>query len=168
MVRETPDVTLDTDASDFGWGFAAQDHSTANQFGQGKCSPSQKLMSINWRELRAMDHAIDSNAMSWTRKTVMVRSDNVTTCALVNKQGSRQHAHLHQLATSLLYLCNTHQIKLFAKCIPGRENHVVDHLSRQTLHPQHEVPLSTDQFLTLESMFGEKKLDLFLPPPTVK
>jgi hypothetical protein len=22
MVRETPDVTLDTDASDFGWGFA--------------------------------------------------------------------------------------------------------------------------------------------------
>jgi hypothetical protein len=91
----------------------------------------------------------------------MVRSDNVITRALVNKQGSRQHAHLHQLATRLLYLCSTHQIKLFARCIPGRENHVADHLSRQILHPEHEVPLSTDQFVALESMFGERKLDVF-------
>jgi hypothetical protein len=118
-------------------------------------------MSINWRELRTAVHAIDSNAVSWTRKTVMVRSDNLATCALVNKQRSRQHAHLHQLARRLLYLCNTHQIKLFTKYIPGRENHVADHFSRQTLHPQNEVPLSREHFRALESMFGERKLDLF-------
>jgi hypothetical protein len=49
MVRETPDVTLETDASDFGWGFAVQHHATANQFGQDKRSLFEKLMSISWR-----------------------------------------------------------------------------------------------------------------------
>jgi hypothetical protein len=116
-----------------------QNHHPNNSFGQGKWSCQDRSMSINWRELQAVVHALDENAVSWRGKTALVRSDNVTTCALINKQGSRFHAHLHKLACKLLYLCQTHRIRIFARHVAGKDNQVADVLSRQTLNPQHEV-----------------------------
>jgi hypothetical protein len=62
-------------------------------------------MSINWRELQAGVHVLDENAVSWSGKTVLVWSDNVATCALINKESSRVRVHLYKLPCKLLYLC---------------------------------------------------------------
>jgi hypothetical protein len=118
-------------------------------------------MSINWRELQAVVHALDENAVSWRGKTILVRSDSVTTCALINKQGSRVHAHLHKLVCKLLYLCQTHRIRIFARHIADKDNQLADLLSRQMLTPQNEVQLPIEIFRQLEKEFGRRTIDLF-------
>jgi hypothetical protein len=84
----------------------------------------------------------------------------VTTCALISKQGSRVHAHLHKLACKLLYLCQTHRIRIFARRVAGKDNQVADLLSGQALNPQHEVQLPIQTFRQLEKEFGRRTIDL--------
>jgi hypothetical protein len=92
MAKHQPDLTLETDASDFGWGYAVHDPATGRPFGQGKWSCQDCCTSINWRELQPIVHALDENVISWSRKTVLVRLENLTTCVLINKQDSLVHA----------------------------------------------------------------------------
>ncbi|KAI9491240.1 hypothetical protein BDB00DRAFT_874471 [Zychaea mexicana] len=40
------------------------------------------------RELGAVLHALQSHQQTWRKEIVQIRSDSVTTCALINKQGS--------------------------------------------------------------------------------
>jgi hypothetical protein len=68
MAKEQPDLTLEADASDFGWGYAVHDPITGKPFGQGKWTCQDRSMSINWRELEAVVHALDENAVSWSGK----------------------------------------------------------------------------------------------------
>ncbi|KAI9484348.1 hypothetical protein BDB00DRAFT_943162 [Zychaea mexicana] len=65
--------------------------------------------SINWRELRAVQHAIDQHAEQWQQQVIEIRSDNMTTCAIINKQGSHRHQHLHQLASKIFHHCHRYK-----------------------------------------------------------
>jgi hypothetical protein len=162
MVQESPDITLETDASDFGWGFAVRDVDGRSQdVGHGRWRATKLTNSINWRELRAVVHAVDRHAMSWEGLTIQVKTDNITTCAIINRQGSRRYSHLQELANRLAYLSNVSKIRLLATYLPGIDNIVADRLSRKVLHPQHEMQLHPKDFRLVQQHFGPRSVDLF-------
>jgi hypothetical protein len=162
MIQEQAEIVIETDASDFGWGYVAKnDKGDILTVGQGRWRAPDVQNSINWRELKAVVIAIDQHAISWSKRTIQIRSDNMTTCSIVNRQGSRQHQHLHSLASKLAYLCDLNKIRLFAKYLPGKENTIADHLSRKTIHPQHEQRLHPQDFQLIEATFGKRTIDLF-------
>ena len=162
MLPEEASIVIETDASDSGWGyFAAKSVNAPATSDYGHWSLDEYHMSINWRELRAVLHALEKNASHWARQIVQVRTDNMTTRAILMKQGSRQHIHLHALATKIAATCQTHKIRLFATYLPGKENQIADALSRIQLNPQHEAMLPKHHFKVIQQRFGNRSIDLF-------
>jgi hypothetical protein len=99
--------------------------------------------------------------LSWEGLTIQVKTDNITTCAIINHQGSRRYLHLHELANRLAYLSSVPKIRLFATYLPGIDNIVTDRLSRKVLHPQHEMQLLPKDFRLVQQHFGPRSVDLF-------
>lgn len=160
MIQEKEDITVDTDASDIDWGYAVRTTDGIRHFNQGNWSAKEKLMSINWRELRTVVHAMDENGLSWRRCVVKVRTDNITTFAIINKQGSARYEHLHSLAKKLAWICDVNKIRLFAVYLSGKNNAIADWLSRVKLNNQQELQLQKSDFTLIEEKFGKRKIDL--------
>ncbi|KAI9490274.1 hypothetical protein BDB00DRAFT_917781 [Zychaea mexicana] len=89
----------------------------------------------------------------------------MTTCAIINKQSSYRHQHLHQLLASKIFdLCHRYHTRLFATYLPGQQNTVADRLSRLTApsqYPQATASLSALSFQMIQQVFGPWTVDLF-------
>jgi hypothetical protein len=129
LLTETPDIVIETDASDQGWGF----------------------------EVTTPNPNIQINARYWKGQTILIRTDNMTTRAFINKQGGTIH-HLHEISTQIHTICQSHRIRLFAEYLPGVENTRADFLSR--------MKVDRDDWQLLPSIFRylqrQAKIDLDL------
>jgi hypothetical protein len=140
-----PDLIVTTDASDLGWGGYCGSLSF-----KGNWLPYQHRFHINWKELKAVQltlKRLDLKLLS--NKCVLIRTDNTTTMAYINREGGTRSSALCTLAIKLHLWAMENNIVLKARYLQGILNVHADALSRNLL-PQTEWslnPVTRDRLL---------------------
>lgn len=144
-----------TDASLTGWG-ATQEGRTVN----GVWPNTLRSAHINYLELMTIWKALNHFLPRLRGHHVLVRCDNTTAVAYINRQGGLRSSKLHALAQKLLVWSGRFFLSLRATHVPGILNRGADLLSRGNplygdwrLHPQ-IVGL-------IWMRFGQAAVDLF-------
>ena len=125
VVTPPPDLTIYTDPSKRGWGGIC-----LNQQANGKWSASEKLLHINFLELKSAFLSIHALIRDKRSITVSLNMDNTTAVAYVNHQGGTHSPKLLQLALQLWNWCAQRDIVLVAHHVPGKSNSLADRESR--------------------------------------
>ncbi|XP_073677299.1 uncharacterized protein [Garra rufa] len=144
-----------TDASLSGWGAVCE-----GRIAKGKWPASLKCAHINYLELLTVFLALKHFVQFLWNHHVLIRSDNTTAVAYINRQGGTRSPRLHSLAQKLIVWGRKHFHSLRATHVPGIMNTGADLLSRGnprygewTLHPQ--------VVGQLWKRFGRAAVDLF-------
>ena len=149
------DLTIETDASKLGWGAFCQGVRTG-----GSWTPLEKRRHINYLELLAAFLALRSFLASKRRLSVLLRIDNVTAIAFLNRMGGTHSQELSDLAVEVWRWCLENEITIHAEHLPGRENVRADWESRH-VRDSSDWMLQRSIFLQLESRLGPFSIDLF-------
>nr|XP_056702553.1 UPF0606 protein KIAA1549 homolog [Euleptes europaea] len=155
-------LQLFTDASLEGWGATLSRHMT-----QGRWSPAEKKLHINLLEMRAVRLALLKFSSVLQGHHVLVRTDNTTTKAHINKQGGTRSSSLHLEAIAIFSWAQIHLKSIRAEQIKGALNIQADWLSRQTVD-EGEWSLDHDAFQLIISKFGIPQVDLFASDTNAK
>ena len=150
-----PTVTVTTDASHQGWGGHCMGHTAF-----GDWSRTGPLPHINVLEFRAVLLSLQSFLPYLRRQAVLIRTDNVTVAAYINKQGGTHSRRLNTIALELWEWCNREGITPVASHIPGQENLIADFLSRGRVLPS-EWTLHPTVMRELIRVAGPLSVDLF-------
>ena len=158
---------LTTDASGSGWGGVLDDSWSI----QGTWSNQQKLWHINALEMLAVELSLKKFCHHLSNSVVLVRSDNTTTCAYINKMGGTKSPQLCIQVYHLLLWCKRKSIVLRAAFVPGLLNVQADALSRWKSKPidhslvhqvdHREWALHPQVANSLFILLGEPTIDLF-------
>jgi hypothetical protein len=153
----TATVSLCTDASQTGWGaHLLPEFITCS----GRWTPEEQALHINELEMKAVRNAL----MLWKDRlrgqAIMLLSDNSTVVAYLRNQGGTHSFALYQLTMEILLLCDTAQIQLSVRHIPGRLNVLADGLSRGQALPT-EWTLHKEVFLQVQSLYPGMQIDIF-------
>ena len=131
-----PEMILTTDASEWGWGAWLTTHSTQPEETWeithstfGRFPPQVAVQSSNFRELTAIIMAMLSFKQTLHKKVILLRSDNSTSVACVNKLRTSS-ASLNELIIYLTEIMETEEIAIKAMHLAGTENELADYLSR--------------------------------------
>ena len=89
VAQRSPEISIETDASLLGWGAFCQGESSG-----GCWSPGEKLHHINWLELLAVFYALKANVKEMDVNSIVIRSDNTTVVAHLNKMGGTKSPSL--------------------------------------------------------------------------
>ena len=152
-----PDVSFFSDTSDVGWGALVGEHHAS-----GLWSPHQKTLSINLRELLAVQYGLQALEHLLVGLSVALFSDNTTTVAYLRRSGGTFSSTLNATAREILLWAENHRVRLLPQFIMGSSNVTADALSRPnqvigsewTLHqevvdhPIHKWPAVIDLFAT--------------------
>ena len=125
LCQVSPDLDFWSDALDVGWG-AHLGHQVAS----GLWAFPQASMSINARELLAIQHGLHRFQLSLRGHTVAVYCDNVTAVAYLRREGGTRSPTLNTLAQEILRWAESLDIRLAPQLIPGSNNVLADALSR--------------------------------------
>ena len=147
--------TIYTDASDSVWG--ATD-GINNDYGFWDLN--QKQWHINYKELMVIKIALQKLVNNAQNCQILLRVDNMTAIAYVNKMGGTRFPNLHALAKEIWQWAERKNIFLFASYIPSRENVEADALSR-IANDDTEWELADKQFNKIIKTFGQVDIDLF-------
>lgn len=142
-----------TDASLTGWGGVLGHLSTG---GVWPSSPRH----INLLEMEAVQRVLLHFATHLRGRHVLVRSDNTTVVAYLNRQGGTRSPALHGLATVVLTWADTHLASLRARHIPGSRNVGADRMSRGGAL-RDEWSLAPEVAAEVWRRFGRPVADLF-------
>ena len=124
--KATNVVQVTCDASSSGFGATIVDTSLE---AHAIWDPITAAKSSNFRELKAVLFTLISFLPHLKNRTVSIYSDNITTVANVNFQGSK-HKHLTDLARQIWSVAINNSISLKVKHIRGINNIHSDRLSR--------------------------------------
>ncbi|XP_029937836.1 uncharacterized protein LOC115380768 [Myripristis murdjan] len=145
-----------TDASLSGWGGIHEGRAV-----RGRWSIGLQRSHINFLELSAVFLSLKHFLPSLVGRHVLVRMDNTTTVAYINRQGGLRSHRLHTLARRLILWSSERFLSLRATHVPGALNAGVDLLSRGgpvygewTLHPNVVKQIWT--------RYGRAAVDLFV------
>ena len=159
--RPAPDVTLTTDASLTGWG-AYIGEATAS----GHWQAPWNTFHINRLELEAVSRALIHFSNLVVGQRVLIRTDNTTVVAYINKQGGTHSFPLWRQSWLLFQWAIREGVSLQATHLPGILNVRADILSRQgqvqTTFEWQLNPLVFQQILTRCQVYPE--VDLFASP----
>ncbi|XP_074099933.1 uncharacterized protein LOC141528010 [Cotesia typhae] len=144
-----------SDASLTGWG-AYCDGKRARGFWK----PEEKILHINDLELRAAFLALKCFATDLHDCEVLIRVNNSTAKAYINKMGGSQYLHLHLLANEIWDWCEERRIWIYASYIPSKENKEADNQSR-VKNIDTEWRLAVYAFNRIIKRFGNPDIDLF-------
>ena len=147
--------TIYTDASDSGWG--ATDGINKDY---GFWDLNQKKWHLNYKELMVIKIALQKLVNNAKNCQILLRVDNMTAIAYVNKMGGTRFPNLHALAKEIWQWAERKNIFLFASYIPSRENVEADALSR-IANDDTEWELADTQFNKIIKTFGQVDIDLF-------
>ena len=148
------DFTIYTDASKTGWGAAMDNSSTG-----GAWTEEESRCHINLLELLAIFLALKCYAKDLRAKRILLRVDNKTAIALINKMGGIQFPHLTSLAKEIWMFCEQRNLFIFASYIPSKENIVADKESRSEFN--NEWKLNSQMFEFICENYGFPEFDLF-------
>ena len=152
-----PDISFFSDASDVGWGALVGKHHTS-----GLWLPHQKALSINMRELLAVQLGLQAFEHLIVGMSVALFCDNTTTVAYLRRSGGTFSSALNSTAREVLLWAESRRIHLLSQFIMGSSNVTADALSRPnqvigsewTLHQEvvdqlvHRWPAMIDLFAT--------------------
>lgn len=144
-----------SDASTTGWGSACN-----NQTANGNWSHSQMSLHINTLELLAAFYGLKIFASHLRDCNILLRIDNTTAIAYINKMGGIQYTHLNNIAREIWNWCEKRNIYVFASYIQSSENITADFESRQ-LNIDTEWELADYAFKEITLSFGIPEFDLF-------
>lgn len=144
-----------SDASLTGWGA-----SCGSQRARGWWSEEEKSMHINALEIKAAFNALQSFASDQSDCEILLRIDNTTAIAYVNRFGSVQFPLLSSLARQIWQWCEERNIFVFASYIASAENIHADAESRR-VDTDTEWTLSDTAFRKISRRWGPFDVDLF-------
>ena len=141
--------------SDVGWG-AHLDH----QIASGRWDAHQAALSINARELLAVQLGLHQFQSSLQGRTVAVFCDNTTAVAYLRKEGGTRSPLLNTLAQEILRWMESLSIRLAPQFLPGSNNVLADALSRPHQLPHSKWSLILTIFQSLRRLWPVQ-IDLF-------
>ena len=167
-----PDLSFYWDASDVGWGTILGEHQVS-----GVWTPSQRELSINLREMMAVQKGLFEFSSLLRGKTIALFCDNVTTVAYLRRLGGTRSQVLFLKAREILLWVESMKITLLPQFIQGSLNTRVDLLSQPnlvigsewTLH-QEVVQDLLHQWLAIIDLFSTSltaRLPVFFAPAGV-
>ena len=163
LLQTTPDVRLFTDASTEGWGAHIDHHQT-----QGIWSDREKLLHINYLELKTVILALQNFQDLVQGHHVIVMSDNTTVVGNVKNQGGTHSRDLLSLTQDLFQWADLHDVILTARHIPGHLNVIADRLSRAHQIIPAEWSLSKAVASRIWKVWGRPHVDLFATSENAK
>ncbi|CAG7820539.1 unnamed protein product [Allacma fusca] len=116
-----------SDASMSGWGAFCNSVSS-----HGLWNSSEADYSINYLELLAAFYGLRCFARSYRNCRILLRIDNTTAIAYINRYGGVQYPRLNKIARKIWQFCEFRSIHVFASYIPSKENCEADAASRNT------------------------------------
>lgn len=143
-----------SDASTTGWGLYCH-----GKTAHGFWSESEKRHHINYLELLAASIGLKTFATDVHDCELLLRIDNTTAIAYVNKMGGTRFPHLNSLARDLWKWCEKKNIWIYASYIPSKENKA-DKESRRSC-TEIDWELSYQAFNKIIAAFGTPDIDLF-------
>ena len=152
-----PDVeyTIYSDASLEGWGGTDGQEEIGGRWGK-----DEKISHINSLELLAAFFCLKSFCKNKTDIHVMLKIDNTTAVAYINKKGGTVSKSCNERTFEIWSWAIQHNIWLSASHVPGLENHVADLKSRH-FNDNKEWSLNPKMFKLLCQTFGRPEIDLF-------
>ena len=151
----SPQLDLWSDSSDVGWGAHLGD-----DFAFGLWPPADLKMSINARELLAIERALEFFAPLLQNSSVAVFADNSTTIAYLRNQEGTRSPLLNAIAQRILRWAESRQVTLAPQFIMGCHNVLADSLSCPNQVLGSEWPLKTEVFQELRKRWP-LTIDLF-------
>ena len=151
----SPDLHFWSDASDVGWGAHLD-----SQVASGLWDNHQAALSINARELLAVQLGLFQFQPALQGRTVAVFCDNTTAVAYLRKEGGTRSPLLNTLAQEILRWTESLSIRLAPQFLPGSNNVLADALSRPHQLPNTEWSLNVTVFLSLRRLWPVQ-IDLF-------
>lgn len=148
------DLEIFSDASLSGWGAVCGHHKA-----KGLWDASEKLHHINYLEILAAFLALQCFANDLEGAQILLRIDNLTALAYINKMGGTRFRNLHELVKELWEWCMARNIWLFAEYVASKEN-PADEGSRLT-NIDTEWELAPYAFNLVREKFGNPTIDLF-------
>ncbi|KAK5905122.1 hypothetical protein CesoFtcFv8_006620 [Champsocephalus esox] len=145
--RVTSHTSVFTDASLSGWGGTCMSQAVGGQW------PPHMSLHINVLELLAVWRVIQHFAPLLWNHHVMIRTDNKTAAAYINRQGGVRSAQLLDTARRLSCWARTHMLSIRAVYIPGELNRRGPRQGDWSLHPE--------LVSQVWSRFGTAEVDLF-------
>ena len=142
------EVLIFTDASNAGWGAHLDKQST-----RGVWSQLETHLHINLLEMKAVLLALQFFQQNCINNQVLIASDNTSVVAYINKQGRTKSVELCALMWRILTCCNSRNITLRARHVPGRLNVIADGLSRKNQIQSTEWSLSPQIFKKISKLW---------------
>ena len=141
LCQVSPDLHFWSDASDVGWGAHLD-----RQVVSGLWDSHQAALSINTKELLAVQLGLRQFQSSLRGRTVAVFCDNTTAVAYLRKEGGTRSPLLNSLAQEILRWTESLSIRLAPQFLPGSNNVLADALSRPHQLPHSEWSLNMTVF----------------------
>ena len=155
LLTTPPDMVIETDASNTGWGALCHGVKTG-----GPWSQTESQMHINCLELLAASLAIKSFAMGKKNVHIHLKMDNTTALTYINKYGGTVSPELNQLTKEIWSWCLERNITLKASHLAGTLNLTADEESR-VMRDRSDWMLCPRVFSKINQITGPLQVDLF-------
>ena len=155
ILTPPPDLVIETDASQQGWGAVCKEVRTG-----GLWSQNERLLHINCLELLAGAFAVKCFTKNQICLHVRLRMDNTTAIAYLNKLGGTRSLVLSNLVAELWSWALNRGMILSAEHLPGKWNTQADQESRH-YQDSSDWHLDSSLFLALMKIRGPCQIDLF-------
>lgn len=154
LCRQKFSYEIFSDVSLTGWSISMGTTKT-----HGWWSHQEKLEHINFLELKAVEYALRTFVSDLRSRDILIRIDNTTAIAYINKMGSSQFPKLSALSKSIWQWCESRDLHIFASYIRSVDNTIADSESR-ILSNETEWEI-TPFFKQILETFGPFDIDLF-------
>lgn len=144
-----------SDSSLTGWGA-----SCGSEVANGHWKTSELSLHINTLELKAAFYGLKIFASDLNHRDILLRIDNTTAIAYINRMGGVQFPHLNNIARDIWEWCEKRNLFIFASYIKSADNKVADRASRQ-VNSDNEWELCNDAYQNIVHTFGEPSFELF-------
>ena len=153
--RPSFSLKIFSDASSTGWGASCSGQSTG-----GLWTPDERLLHINVLELIAARFALACFATERQDCDILLRIDNTSALAYINKMGGLQSSSLHQESRLFWQWCEQRRIFVVASYIASAENSDADYASRH-FNLDTEWELADSAFKLITKTLAQPVVDLF-------
>ncbi|CAD6225621.1 GSCOCG00011844001-RA-CDS [Cotesia congregata] len=144
-----------SDSSLSGWGCYCEGKEAF-----GFWNKEERKNHINYLELLAAFFAIKCFASKLSNQEFLLRLDNTTAIAYINRAGGVQYPHLSELSRKIWEWCEKRHLWLKASYIPSAKNVEADRASRYD-NVDSEWELARTAFEQIDEKFGPFSVDLF-------
>ncbi len=157
-IRQEPfKLEIFSDSSLYAWGGTCK-----TEVVRGFWEQDEARNHINYLELKAAFLSLKSFSKEVFNSSILLRIDNTTAVAYINRMGSIQFPHLTAITRDIWQYCENKNIWIFASYISSGENSIADYQSRiLDKNNNTEWSLSQQAFDKIASSFFMPCVDLF-------